>query len=213
MLQCCFERGRSSSGILKKANGAVMRYTSVFCTLLLLVASSIALPEDEPYIDLTWHFSFSATSVCGDPPTQFEYPQNSGQLQSCNGSDYSEEKALDRNSSTRWQSANGETPVEISFTLEQVWEWLRSKRRGWLSCKTLPLYLQPAVSLSLAGIRITVDGGLPRYLYLEERTEQMFTTLEVYVLNLADCAGTGENCSEFTVEEVRFDRYIGSSAY
>lgn len=99
----------------------MMRATPVFCTLVLLVASCIALPENEPYIDLTWHFSFSATSVCGDPPTQFEYPQNSGQLQTCNGSDYSEEKALDRNSSTRWQSANGETPVEISFTLIQVW--------------------------------------------------------------------------------------------
>lgn len=92
----------------------------MFCTLLLLVASCNALPVDEHYVDLTRYFSFSATSVCGDPPTQFEYPKNSGQLQSCNGSDYSEEKALDGNLSTRWQSANGETPVEISFTLNKV---------------------------------------------------------------------------------------------
>lgn len=142
-----------------------MRTLSVFCscTLLLLVGSCIALPEDEPYIDLTWHFSFSATSVCGDPPTQFEYPKNSGQLESCNGSDYSEEKALDRNSSTRWQSANGETPVEISFTLKKV---CHRKRRGWSPAVQNPSFIPVASGLAKFGRYSNNDRRRPATLPL-----------------------------------------------
>ena len=88
--------------------------------LLLLAASCAALPADEPYIDLTRYFTFSATSVCGDTPTLFEFPKNSGQFQNCSGSEYSEDYVLDGDLNTRWQSISGETPVTISFTLNQV---------------------------------------------------------------------------------------------
>ena len=52
---------------------------------------------------------------------------------------------------------------------------------------------------------MTTDQGLPRYLFLEERRagEQSFTTLRAYVLNAtADCAGMGDICEEYTIEEV-----------
>ena len=88
--------------------------------LLLLATSCAAQPMSGPNIDLTRFFSFSASSVCGDPPTPFEFPKNSGRFQSCNGSQFSVENALDGNFSTRWQSENGPSPVDISFTLNQV---------------------------------------------------------------------------------------------
>lgn len=97
-----------------------MSATLACCALLLLLVNCVALPVDEPYIDLTSYYSLSASSVCGDAPTQFEIPKNSGQLQNCNGSEYLVENAVDGNSSTRWQSASGDTPVEIYFTLSQV---------------------------------------------------------------------------------------------
>ena len=95
---------------------------SVVFALLLLASSCSGVPQpvSEPSIDLTRYFTPSATSVCGDPPTQFELPKNSGQLQTCNGSQYAVENALDGNFSTRWQSANGETPVSLSLALNKV---------------------------------------------------------------------------------------------
>ena len=95
---------------------------SVLYSLLLLVTASVALPENQPYIDLTSYFAVSSTSVCGDPPTLYESPRNSGNFQSCTGSEYSIDNTVDGNASTRWQSANGETPVEVSFSLLQVWK-------------------------------------------------------------------------------------------
>ena len=93
---------------------------SAACALLLLAASCAALPADEPYIDLTRYFTFSATSVCGDKPTLFEFPKNSGQFQNCSGSEYTEDHVFDGDPNTGWQSISGETPVTLSFTLNQV---------------------------------------------------------------------------------------------
>lgn len=88
--------------------------------VLLLAASCAALPAVGPYIDLTRYFSFSASSICGDPPTQFEFPVNSGQLQNCSAGDHVEAFATDGDPATWWQSANGETPVTFAFSLVQV---------------------------------------------------------------------------------------------
>ena len=88
---------------------------------LVFITSCAAIPTaTEPNIDLTRYFKFSASSTCGDPPISFEHPINSGQLESCFGSDHTEELALDGNSSTRWQSQIGETTVNITFSLKEV---------------------------------------------------------------------------------------------
>ena len=91
------------------------------CWLLLLVASGgEALLETVPAIDLTDYFAVTASSTCGDPPTFHEWPKNSGSLESCSGSEYPVNSVVDGNVSTRWQSANGDAAVNVTFTLEQV---------------------------------------------------------------------------------------------
>ena len=99
-----------------------MRSISASCVLFLLVASGggADLLQGEPLIDLTDHFAVSATSTCGDPPTLFEWPKNSGHFEVCSGSDYSIENVADGNASTRWQSVNGESSVDVTFTVNQV---------------------------------------------------------------------------------------------
>ena len=88
--------------------------------LLLLASSSGVFSGNKPYIDLTNYFTVSVTSVCGDPPTPFELPQNSGQFQVCVGNEYSVDNLVDGNLDTRWQSVSGESPVDILFTIKQV---------------------------------------------------------------------------------------------
>ena len=98
--------------------GASWRFLAA--CVLLLSASCAALPAEDLYIDLTRYFSFSASSTCGDPPSLFEFPVNSGQLQNCSGDDHVEAFATDGDPTTRWQSVNGETPVTLTFSLRQV---------------------------------------------------------------------------------------------
>ena len=126
---------------------------SVLFVLLILATSCVAQSVGEPYIDLTSYFTLSASSACGDPPTLFESPKNSGQFQSCNGSHFSAENAVDGNFSTRWQSANGESPVNISLTLDQV--CMENIERGRENCLFL---LFPAAG-SLAAFDKYSTGG------------------------------------------------------
>lgn len=106
--------------------GASWRLLAAY--VLLLSASCTALPAEDPYIDLTRYFAFSASSTCGDPPALFEFPVNSGQLQNCSGDDHAEAFATDGDPTTRWQAANGETPVTLTFSLQQV-----SEKGAWLA--------------------------------------------------------------------------------
>ena len=83
---------------------------SALCTLLLLLQAAGSVDVSEPSIDLTSFFAVSTTSVCGgDTPTQL--PGCSGLLGNL----------ADGNSSTSWRSSDDETPVDISFTLTQVY--------------------------------------------------------------------------------------------
>jgi hypothetical protein len=154
--------------------------------LLITVGAAAGLTGNEPSVDLTDFFPVSsATSACGPdtPPTSYEEPQNSGQFQIC-GSDFSAENVQDGNSSTRWQSENGISPVYLNFTISE-----------------------PGLSLSFLGVRLAFASGLPRRLYLEVRLSglQTFDTLRVFAVNASrDCEGA-DNCEEFTVEEVLAD--------
>jgi hypothetical protein len=93
--------------------------------LLITVGAAAGLTGNEPSVDLTDFFPVSsATSACGPdtPPTSYEEPQNSGQFQICGsgGRDFSAENVQDGNSSTRWQSENGISPVYLNFTISEV---------------------------------------------------------------------------------------------
>lgn len=175
---------------------------SISVLYLLVISSTIclALSENQPSIDLTSYFEVSATSTCGDPPTFFDSPKNSGQFGICSGTNYSIDNVIDGDNTTRWQSANGDSPVDVTFTLAQV----VAKIIVRLGDMYFATFLQPDIVLSLQSVRVTVMFGLPLRLYLEElrANEQNFTTLRVYVLDAAtDCAGIA-NCEEYTVEEV-----------
>ena len=93
--------------------------------LLVAVGVSTGLLENQPSIDVTNFFSVSsATSTCGadTPPTSYEEPQNSGQFQTCGSEelDFSAENVLDGNSSTKWQSENGDGTVDVNFIISEV---------------------------------------------------------------------------------------------
>ena len=172
-------------------------------TLLLLLLGAGVATSQLPRLDLTASFLASSTSVCGegDTPTSYEAPQNSGLLQSCRESEFAAERASDGNSSTRWQSVSGASPVSLSFTLSEV-------GRNQLSYvarenNTLSLY-QPGLALDVSAVQLMVSSGLPRRLHIQRRAVGggSLATLQVLVANASvDCGGL-ENCAEYSVEEV-----------
>ena len=104
-----------------------MRFLARLCGLLLVLSvtcRTAASLELEPSVDLADFFSISASSVCGrdTPPETFEDPQNSGQFRVCGegGGEFAAENALDGNSSTRWQSEAGVSPVSLNFSAAEV---------------------------------------------------------------------------------------------
>ena len=94
--------------------------------LLLLLVSSLLLPclsnELSPPLfsfDTASGASVYASSVCGDPPSQYVPPGDSPPtLLPCNSSQtYPASSLLDSNTSTRWQSQNTDSPVSITISL------------------------------------------------------------------------------------------------
>lgn len=104
------------------ACSTIMKVTVLPAVLaLLLVGSCSANSSAAPSFDVTRHFSLSANSTCGgDPPTLFEDQNAPGVLLNCTVGEYEARLALDGDSNTRWQSATGDTPVTLTFSLQQV---------------------------------------------------------------------------------------------
>lgn len=79
-------------------------------------------------LDVTEYVSFAANSTCVDtPPIEV-----SEDVSSCS-EDHNAQLALDGDPDTWWQSENGETPVELSFTLENV-SWSRIGGVAGIAC-------------------------------------------------------------------------------
>ena len=97
-----------------------------FLGLLIAVGVAAGLPGSQPSVDLTELFPISsATSACGSdtPLTSYEEPQNSGLFQTCGsgGNEFPVQSLQDGNSSTKWQSENGISPVQLNFTISEVY--------------------------------------------------------------------------------------------
>ena len=94
-----------------------------FLLLLLLSLLTLSLSNElsPPLVNLdtTLGASVHASSVCGDPPSQYVPPGSSlPTLLPCNASQsYPAANLLDSNTSTRWQSENTESPVHITLSL------------------------------------------------------------------------------------------------
>ena len=79
-----------------------------------------ALSADVPHVGLTQYFVLSSSSSCGDAPGAIEFPQNSGLFQNCSAGQHTIALATDEDPNTWWQSAAGETPVDVTIALQQV---------------------------------------------------------------------------------------------
>ena len=101
---------------------SIMKVTVVPAVLALLLVGSCSANSSAPRsFDVTRHFSLSANSTCGgDPPTLFEDQNAPGVLLNCTVGEYEARLVLDGDSNTRWQSATGDTPVTLTFSLQQV---------------------------------------------------------------------------------------------
>lgn len=176
--------------------------------LLMAVGLSTGLLENQPSIDVTNFFTVSsATSTCGadTPPTSYEEPQNSDQFQTCGSGElhFSAENVLDGNSSTKWQSENGVSPVDVNFVIAEV----ELRICLFLNSIIILFVVQPGVSLSFQGVRLIFGSGLPRRLYLDTRLpgqQTAFETSRVFAVNASrDCEGE-VSCQEFAIEEVLY---------
>ena len=100
-----------------------MARAAVLLAVLLSIALRLctALSSDAPSFDVTQYFSIAANSTCGgDPPTLFQDQLNIGVLVNCSVGEHEPQLAVDGDPDTWWQSANGDSPVELVFSLEQV---------------------------------------------------------------------------------------------
>lgn len=98
--------------------------------LLALLQVSAAIPPDALRFEATQYFSIAVNSTCGVPPTLFEHQRTPGLFENCSLGDHEASFALDGNQSTWWQSANGEDPVAITFSLQQVRKIMYEGGRG-----------------------------------------------------------------------------------
>ena len=99
--------------------------------LLLDVGCSANSPTASSF-DVTRYFNLTTNSTCGDPPTLFEDRSAPGVLLNCTAGEHDARFALDGDLNTRWQSANGDTPVSLTFSLQQVSSLAQKRGRGWL---------------------------------------------------------------------------------
>ena len=98
--------------------------------------------------DLTRFFSLEASSTCGDTP-----PSGSGDLGivSCLPGERNASFVLDDDLESWWQSEDGESPVELTFSLQNVSVCIK---RGWGS---FLVYVAAQTQLSLV---TSSPGGL-----------------------------------------------------
>ena len=78
--------------------------------------------------DVTRFFSLEASSTCGDTP-----PSGSGDglgIVSCLPGERNVSFVLDGDLESWWQSEDGESPVELTFSLQNV-RRVRILKRGW----------------------------------------------------------------------------------
>lgn len=90
-------------------------------------------------IDVTNYFSFAANSTCGNTPTIFDQLASGApdEVFSCFLGEHNASFALDGDLNTWWQSENGESPVQMTFTLENVSAVKLVKKGAWLMCTVL----------------------------------------------------------------------------
>ena len=100
-----------------------MARAAVLLAVLLTVALRLctALSPDAPSFEVTQYFSLAANSTCGGvPPTLVLDQLNPGEFVNCSIGERDSQLAVDGDPDTWWQSANGDTPVELVFSLQQV---------------------------------------------------------------------------------------------
>ena len=73
-------------------------------------------------LDVTSYFSFAANSTCGNTPTISDQLASGvpSEIFSCFFGEHNASFALDSDLGTWWQSENGESPVQMTFVLENV---------------------------------------------------------------------------------------------
>ena len=97
-----------------------MERTTAVALLLFVALRLCAAFSSAPSFEVTQYFSLAANSTCGgDPPTLFQ-DQFNGVFANCSIGEHDPQLAVDGDLETWWQSANGDTPVGLVFSLEQV---------------------------------------------------------------------------------------------
>ena len=109
------------------ARAAILGLLAVLLSAALQLCT--AFSSAGPSFEVTQYFSLAANSTCGgDPPTLFQDQFNGG-IANCSVGEHDPQLAADGDPNTWWQSANGDTPVELVFSLEQV-RPANAKREG-----------------------------------------------------------------------------------
>lgn len=94
---------------------------TVFLVQLLQLSSATSIEG----LDVTRFFSFEASSTCGETPPSGSGSSSSGdreglQLSDCPPGERNVSFALDGDVESWWQSEDGASPVELTFSLQSV---------------------------------------------------------------------------------------------
>ena len=111
----------SVGGAMPDYIGAAMAFNFLLFSFAFITA--IATSSGEFFrgdFEATSLFGATANSTCGDPPTNFNY---NGQLFNCTAGEHASSFAVDGNPDTWWQSTNEEDPVELVFSLIEVYRF------------------------------------------------------------------------------------------
>ena len=117
-------RGQTNNNYALAKRGADlqlrMERTTAVALLLFVALRLCAAFSSAPSFEVTQYFSLAANSTCGGvPPTLFQ-DQFNGVFANCSIGEHDPQLAVDGDLETWWQSANGDTPVGLVFSLEQV---------------------------------------------------------------------------------------------
>ena len=149
---------------------------------LLLVGSCSADSLAARSFDVTRHFGLSANSTCGgDPPTLFEDQNAPGVPLNCTAGEYEVRLALDGDSNTRWQSATGDTPVTLTFSLQQVGH--TKKGEGLTVGGTVSLASQTQPTPARIAFSITHGEGRVRVKVSTSDQRKLFVCLLFCMIN------------------------------